>query len=563
MVSGPAGPLTRTAFRRDVRLFLTGLVGFLILLILLLLLFLRVDLERTEKTIDHSEGTIADVAADAVNATPAENLETQLVFFRSRFGAVQAVIARKGGAPIASGTAALPYDEVTRVTRAGVLTLRFDGSERAAARRRFLLTAVICVAAVSFGSVLLFSFLPRITRPIEDMLEQARELGGRGSGQDETAYLIDTFRHSIATLKSQEEELKRLHELEKTRADDLERVTAALTHSLTSGLLAADAEGRLVDINAAGREILGVGAAEAVAGRTIDDVVPLAAFSAAVGRACEERTPLSRIEIDDVQPDGEAVIIGLTTVPLRNQSGAFLGFLALFTDLTPIRSLEARVQEMTTLAQLGEISAGIAHELRNSVTTILGYMKLARRGEAEARLQSAEKEAAALLEAIDRLVAFARPVELNAETVGLKELIAEQAERLAEQAPGVALRIAGPELFIDGDRVLLARAFENLLRNAFDAVRAKGGGSVSVTLSDEPRAVTIADDGVGFDPAETARLFLPFHSNKPNGFGMGLPLAKKIVLLHGGTLRLQGQPDKGATATIELGAAGQAADVLR
>jgi signal transduction histidine kinase len=554
MVSVASGPLTRTAFRRDVRLFLSGLVGFLILLILLLLLFLRVDLDRTEKTIDHSEATIADVAADAVNGTPAANLPTQLVFFRSRFGVVHAAIDAKGGR-IESGEAAAPVDEVTRVTRAGRLTLHFDGSERAAARRRFLLTAIICVAAVSFGTVLLFSYLPRITRPIEHMLEQARELGGRAGDQDETAYLIETFRSSIATLKAQEEELKRLHEIEKTRADDLERVTAALTRSLTSGLLAADANGNLVDVNAAGREILGVDQGLAVAGRAIEDVVPLAAVSAALRRGFAARTPLTRVEIEDTQPNGDSVAIGLTTVPLRNESDTFLGYLALFTDLTPIRSLEARVQEMTTLAQLGEISAGIAHELRNSVTTILGYMKLARRGEVEARLQSAEKEAALLLEAIDRLVAFARPVQLEAESVDLKQLIDEQGERLAEHAPEVRFRVDGPPLFIDGDRVLLARAFENLLRNAFDAVRAKGGGSVAVTLAAAPPTVTIADDGVGFDPAETARLFLPFHSNKASGFGMGLPLAKKIVLLHGGTLRLQGQPDKGAVATIEFGAA--------
>jgi len=554
MVSVASGPLTRTAFRRDVRLFLSGLVGFLILLILLLLLFLRVDLDRTEKTIDHSEAIIADVAADAVNGTPAANLPTQLVFFRSRFGVVHAAIDGKGGR-IESGDAAAPVDEVTRVTRAGRLTLHFDGSERAAARRRFLLTAIICVAAVSFGTVLLFSYLPRITRPIEDMLEQARELGGRAGDQDETAYLIETFRSSIATLKAQEEELKRLHEIEKTRADDLERVTAALTRSLTSGLLAADANGNLVDVNAAGREILGVDPGLAVAGRAVEDVVPLLAVSAALRRGFAARTPLSRVEIEDARPNGDSVAIGLTTVPLRNEGGTFLGYLALFTDLTPIRSLEARVQEMTTLAQLGEISAGIAHELRNSVNTILGYMKLARRGDAEARLQSAEKEASLLLEAIDRLVAFARPVQLEAESVDLKQLIGEQGERLAEHAPEVRFRVDGPPLFIDGDRVLLARAFENLLRNAFDAVRAKGGGSVAVTLAAAPPTVTIADDGVGFDPAETARLFLPFHSNKANGFGMGLPLAKKIVLLHGGTLRLQGQPDKGAVATIEFGAA--------
>ena len=108
------------------------------------------------------------------------------------------------------------------------------------------------------------------------------------------------------------------------------------------------------------------------------------------------------------------------------------------------------------------------------------------------------------------------------------------------------------DFVIDGDRVLLARAFENLLRNALDAVRQKGNGSVRVGLAAAPPSVTIADDGVGFDPADTARLFLPFQSNKPNGFGMGLPLAKKIVLLHGGTLRLHGQPGKGAVATVEF-----------
>ena len=265
---------------------------------------------------------------------------------------------------------------------------------------------------------------------------------------------------------------------------------------------------------------------------------------------------MTRVEIDDA-----AVTIGLTTVPLRNEAGSFLGFLALFTDLTPIRSLEARLQDMTTLAQLGEISAGIAHEFRSSLSTILGYMKLARRGAvddvAEGRLQSAEKEASLLLQAIERLLAFARPVQLNAEKIELRSFIDEQIQQLHDIAPDIAFDVNGPRVTIDGDRVLLSRAVENLLRNAVDAIRQKGDrGSVRVTIADGPTpSVTIADDGVGFDPAETSRLFLPFQSTKANGFGMGLPLAKKIVLLHGGTLRLQGQPGKGAVATMEFGTA--------
>jgi signal transduction histidine kinase len=510
MVSVANSPLTHTGFRRDVRLFLTCLAGFLIAINFALLIFLRTNLARSEAAIDRTRQMTADLAADAVNRGAGSSLDTLLGFLRGRFDVAGLEIDTRDGRRIVSGAHSGELDEVTRLAGPGTLRLRFDAAPRRIARRNFLLTAIISIAATTLAGVLLLLYVPRITG-----------------------------------------ELKRLHDLEKTRADELERVSAALTRSLTSGLIAIDANGAIVDVNHAGREILRIPHDAALAGRALEDSVPLPAFAATLRRAVDERAALTRVEIQDHE-----TTIGLTTVPLRNESDEFLGFLALFTDLTPIRSLEARVQEMTTLAQLGEISAGIAHEFRSSLSTILGYMKLARRGGvdevAEGRLQSAEKEAALLLQAIERLLAFARPVELNAEAVDLKELVSEQAAQLADHAPDVPFRVDGPPVVIDGDRVLLARAFENLLRNALDAVRQKGSGSVAVTLSAAPPTVTIADDGVGLDPADTARLFLPFQSNKPNGFGMGLPLAKKIVLVHGGTLRLQGEPGKGAVATVQF-----------
>src|ERR1019366_3904640 len=178
---------------------------------------------------------------------------------------------------------------------------------------------------------LLLFYLPRVTGPIEQMLDDARQLGAPGD-QEETAYLIDTFRQSIATLKSQEEELKRLHDEEKTRADELERVTGALTRSLTSGLIVLDATGAVADINTAGREILGIDAAAPVAGRALPDAIPLRAFADTLREAFEQRAAMNRIEISGVQPaTNERVTIGLTTVPLRNEADALLGFLALFT----------------------------------------------------------------------------------------------------------------------------------------------------------------------------------------------------------------------------------------
>lgn len=559
MVRFVRAPLTRVGFRRDVRLFLTGLVGFLVALIFILLLLLRTNLAHTEEAIDRSHQMIADVSAEEVNRSAPAGLDTELLVLRGRFNIAGIGVTDRKGRTLQSGLREGDFDVVTRLAGPGTLTLRFDASARRTAHRDFLLTAAICILAASFGIALLLFYLPRVTGPIEQMLDDARQLGGPGD-QEETAYLIDTFRQSIATLKSQEEELKRLHDREKTRADELERVTGALTRSLTSGLIVLDATGAVADINAAGREILGIDAAASVAGGTLPDSIPLRAFAETLRHAFEQRAAMNRIEINDRQAGtGEPVTIGLTTVPLRNEGHALLGFLALFTDLTPIRSLEARVQEMTTLAQLGEISAGIAHEFRSSLSTILGYMKLARKGGvddvADSRLKNAEKEAALLLKAIERLLAFAGPVQLNAEPIDLRVLLAEQIAHITDIDPSIAVTLEGPAVVIQGDRILLSRALENLLNNAADAVRQNGGGSVSVTLRDKPQSMTIADDGVGFDPADGPRFFLPFQSNKPSGFGMGLPLAKKIVLLHGGTLRLSGEPGRGAVATIEFGAA--------
>jgi PAS domain S-box-containing protein len=555
MVSLAAGPLTKIGFRRDVKLFLSSLVGFLVILIFTLVLVLRTSFEHTEMLIDRNERIVTEIATDVINHSPADSLETQFVSLRSRFNVAGIELQGRDGRHIASGETRGELDDQQRLTGPGTLTLHFDAGQHRALRRRFIVTSGICVTAASLGIALLLLYVPRILRPIEAMLDDARQLGERGD-QEETSYLVDSFRSSITTLKAQEAELKRLHELEKTRADDLERVTAALTRSLTSGLIAVDARGEVVDVNAAGREILGIPAHAVVAGRAPGEIVPLPRFAATLTDSFAQQEPMTRVEIEDIRPGGESAVIGLTTVPIRNEGGAFLGFLVLFTDLTHIRGLETRVQEMQALAQLGEISAGIAHELRNSVSTILGYMQLARRSGvddvAAGRLRSAEKEAALLLQAIERLVAFARPIPLNAEPVDLHEVVDDQVRQLGDIAADVQLTVDGPPVVIDGDRVLLSRAIDNLLRNAVDAVREKGGGSVHISLATSPPTLTITDDGIGFDPAETPRLFLPFHSNKPNGFGMGLPLAKKIVLLHGGTLRLQGEPGKGATATMQF-----------
>jgi signal transduction histidine kinase len=142
---------------------------------------------------------------------------------------------------------------------------------------------------------------------------------------------------------------------------------------------------------------------------------------------------------------------------------------------------------------------------------------------------------------------------LHPEPIDLRELVDSVVARLEASANGIAVHVEG-DATIAGDRALLSRAIENVIRNAVESVQAKNGtGRVEVSIDPARHTLTVRDNGVGLDPQNAARMFLPFQSDKPAGFGLGLALTKKIVLLHGGAIRLTGAPGEGATVEMELG----------
>lgn len=548
MVSLPAGPLTRISFRRDVRVFLTALVGFLGVLILALLFQMEQFHRAAQAEILSRWNVVADAGAREIGSASSEaNRRVRAKAFAGRNGVVDVRIGPRT-APAVEG------HELVR--RADGLEIGFvfdDGAVRSL-HRRFALTASICVAAAITGMVLLLFYLPRITRPIEAMLDEARQLGTRDERQEETAYLITTFRESITRMREQEHELKRLHEAEKSRADELEVVTATLTRSLTSGLIALDPDGRVLQLNAAAREVLAIGPDREVGG-SIAELLGDSPLAHTIQDALGRRETLTRIEVEHAV-GGSDVSIGLTAVPLLGENGRMLGMLALFTDLTPIKRLEARVRAMQTLADLGEMAAGIVHELRNSLSTIVGYLRLVRRSElpaeAASRLRAADEEASQLQAAVDRLLAFARPMELQLEEIRLRDVVTGVLARLETQTEKVAVEVRG-DAAMEGDAALLARAVENVIRNAVDAVRERGTEArIEVSITDDPPTLSIADNGVGLEDNRAERLLLPFVSEKPGGFGLGLSLARKIVVIHGGDVELRGAPGQGAVVTMRF-----------
>lgn len=558
MVRGAALSLTKVGFRRDVKMFLGFLVAFFVTIAAFLLLLLQNNLERTRGAISATENLAADVATSQIHKIEGSSgqaeFESTALSLRTRLPIDAIEIRLDDGRVRRSGDIGSGLEAVSRKIAGGTATYYFDSSALEAMRWRFNLVAITILIAVMCAIALFFFYVPQILRPIESMLEEARELGHTEPPADEASYLIQTFRDSIATLKMQEAELQRLNEIEKNRADELQTITSTLTRSLGSGFIALNPEGRVVEMNNAAQEIIEVTGKIAPADSIAD--IFRDPTGTELARLIAAREAILRREFDIRLERGQTKTIGLTTVCLYTAADRFLGTLVLFTDLTQVRRLEARVRELQSLADLGVMSAAIAHEFRNSLSTVLGLLKLARRsslpGEVDAKLAAAERETRELAEAVTGLLRFARPMQLQLAEVDLRELIESIVDRLREMTRA-GFAIDGPHLRIRGDATLLSRAFENVIRNAIDATAETAQPSIEISISDgaEP-SIEIRDNGSGISTDQVGDFFLPFHTTKPNGVGMGLPLARKIFLLHGGSITIAPRPEGGAIVRVEL-----------
>jgi two-component system, NtrC family, sensor histidine kinase PilS len=558
MVRGATPALTRIGFRRDVKLFLTLLVAFFVAVIAMLLLLMQSNLARTRAAVSDKENVVADIATQdlrkAIGSSGNSDVEFVMLSLRTRLP-IDAIEVHAKGREQRSGQIGGGQEIVAREIPGGTINYYFDASLMRLVQQRFNYTLLITLVASACGILLMLLYVGRILKPIDEMLGDARELGEADPSEDEAAYLIQTFRDSIATLKRQEAELKQLHEIEKTRADDLQTITSTLTRSLTSGFIAVGPDGQVVEMNAAARDILSVPEGQAP-GASIEHLFHDSSAAPQLASIVDAREPISRREIEIRSGTGQPRVVGLTTVPLVNSSERFLGTLVLFTDLTQVRRLESRVREMQSLADLGVMSAAIAHEFRNSLSTILGLLKLARRNElpadVEAKLTTAERESHELAEAVTGLLQFARPMRLQIADVELRSLLEDIVGRLRDSSRA-SLLIHGPRVQVRGDASLLARAFENLIRNAIDATSETAHPEIEIATFEIPEpAVEIRDNGSGIVEKDAANLFLPFHTTKPQGIGMGLPLARKIFLLHGGTISIAARSEGGAVVRVEL-----------
>ncbi len=392
-------------------------------------------------------------------------------------------------------------------------------------------------------------FLPHFLRPYDTLVEQVQRVAPGSNGQDEISMLVSTVDRALAALVDATEE---------SPEDDIGALQRTLGASLESGLLLLDQQGRVLTLNRLGSELLEVA--------PLAEPVPLAdclglhpQLLEMLSAAVSDARGLPRQELR-LETSAGPRTLGFTVHVLRRDDGTPRGHLALFVDLTEShREAEAR-QLATSLEQLGELAAGVAHELRNSLATLRGYMTLIERhpeGESITDyLDEIRRESDHLQRVVEDFLSFAQPESARVEPVDLVSAARRAAADPSLASTPVEVDVEGKGSWtLQGDAQLLERALRNLLHNAARAeMDAQRSGPIRLHLMRTAETVDLAidDRGPGVPEELRERLFQPFATGRSDGVGLGLSIAHRIVTLHGGRLELVDRDAGGTRALISF-----------
>jgi len=326
------------------------------------------------------------------------------------------------------------------------------------------------------------------------------------------------------------------------------------------GLIALDRDERLVSVNHVAGSVLGM-TPDIALGKPARQALPHNLYQH-VSHPDTDVDGLER-EMDCTNLRGETIPLALSISQLVDESGHRIGSLLLFKDLSEVRALKREVARSQRLASVGKLAAGVAHEIRNPLSSIKGFATYFK----EKHPQDAEDQqiAAIMIQEVDRLnrvvsqlLEFARPVSLSIKPVAIVPFIEKSLELARRQAEDKHIRIEyrKPEkaLEVPADQDRLNQVLLNLYLNAIDAMTSGGTLSVHVEEDTGNRGVRIrvSDTGVGIPASDLPHIFDPYFTTKPDGTGLGLAIAHNIIEAHGGQIQAASRPGRQTVLNIYL-----------
>lgn len=371
-------------------------------------------------------------------------------------------------------------------------------------------------------------------------------------------YLGWNMRHASQSLRQAEREVEQAAREVKQVRLDTERILA----SMSSGVLTLDSEGFVLHVNQAAADILACRAAE-LRGRRCQDVLGPGqeALLACLRDTLATGRTRHRLEVQMRTAGGRLQPLGISTSILTDEAGQPRGAIAVIADLSEIKAVEERARRAETLAAIGQLSAHIAHEIRNAVVPIAGCVEILQRdlgvrGENGQLLELVARECDRLGRFVTELLDYVREPELMDERVCLNDLVRDVLDLLRRHPRARETRLAmedeGAVLWARGDQEQLKRAFLNLAQNAVESMEGRGELRVRLAGRDARAAVEFRDHGSGIPAENLPRILEPFFTTKRGGTGLGLAIAARVVERHGGALLVTSEPGAGTTVTVEL-----------
>lgn len=380
----------------------------------------------------------------------------------------------------------------------------------------------------------------------------------------------------IAFLSSYPSEQARKSRVElKAKQDDfvkLEALNEWIIRSINSGLISIDGLGRILLFNPAAEVMFNKKANQAI-GKDISDIIPLIAEHLEYMGGSLNQGPGSKPEFVDIpynSKEGAELYIRFSISPLKIQSGDQKGQILVFQDITEMKKIEEEMKRVEGLAMVGELAAGIAHEIRNPMASISGSIQVLNEGlekdEVNSRLMGIVlREINRLNHLVNDFLLYARPKPKNLIKFNLDQMITESYELFRNSGKWNQEVVLKTEFHdnveLKSDPEQIKQILWNIFLNAIDAMPDGGLLRISIKAEEDPNVseygqkmvkISIRDSGDGFSEDSLPHLFTPFFTTKKGGSGLGLAIVKRIVEGLGGRVSGRNHPDGGAEINIFL-----------
>ncbi|OGE23671.1 MAG: hypothetical protein A3J42_01845 [Candidatus Dadabacteria bacterium RIFCSPHIGHO2_12_FULL_53_21] len=356
-----------------------------------------------------------------------------------------------------------------------------------------------------------------------------------------SGYLSERFRTAGRELGKSERSLRILQNLHEN-----------IIQSLTSGVITLNLDGKIISANRTGLEILGISGEDKILGKDLGQFM--------TGLHLEDLVSKKREQMLYTAPDGRMVTLGFSSSDLKDTDDKTHGYIIIFQDLTEVKELEDRLRTSEKMALLGQLAAGLAHELRNPLSAISGAVEIlssdVKPTEDNLRLvRMASQEVERLNLLVEDFLILTMPIQKLTTLVDFGRIVNDTVESFAKTIRRGNIEIINQVengIYVQADSYRLKQAVWNLLLNSVDAMPIGGLIIIKSKTEENNVVIEISDEGKGIDENFISRIFDPFFTTKEVGTGLGLAIVQKVIEGYNGNINVVSSRGKGATFVITL-----------